>query len=348
MAMENKSAVNSNGEYAIEVQNLSKYYGPHQALKNLSFHVKRGEVLGFLGPNGAGKTTTMRILTGYMPASSGTARVAGFDTFSQSLKARERVGYLPENTPLYLEMSVRDYLSFCARLHHVKDVANAVEYAMEMVSITDREDQLIGKLSKGYRQRVGIAQAIVHEPDVLVLDEPTIGLDPKQIIEVRELIKELGKEHTIILSTHILPEVSQVCSRVLIINQGEIVAEDTPEGLTTRMRGAERVHLQVAKTSPEIPEALKKIPNVLHVSPGNSDTTFTVETELNTDRRPDIAELAVQRGWGLLELRPVRMSLEEVFLKLTTVEEESYDEEEALADQEQDLDDTAEAQAADM
>ncbi|HEY6042095.1 MAG TPA: ABC transporter ATP-binding protein [Anaerolineae bacterium] len=348
MAVQNNASVSSNGEYAIQVQDLSKYYGPYQALKNLTFHVKRGEVLGFLGPNGAGKTTTMRILTGYMPASSGVVRVAGFDTFTQSLKARERVGYLPENTPLYHDMSVSDYLSFCARLHHVKDVANAVGYAMEMVSISDRAEQLIGKLSKGYRQRVGIAQAIVHEPDVLVLDEPTIGLDPKQIIEVRELIKELGKEHTIILSTHILPEVSQVCSRVLIINQGEIVAEDTPEGLTTRMRGAERVHLQVAKANPEIPDALKKIPNVLHVSPGKDETTFIVETELNTDHRADMAALAVQRGWGLLELRPVHMSLEEVFLKLTTTEEEVYDEEEALSNEDEDLDDTAEAQAADM
>jgi ABC-2 type transport system ATP-binding protein len=309
-------------ENAIEVVDLNKFYGPTHALRDLNFGVRRGEVLGFLGPNGAGKTTTMRILTGYMPPSSGEAYVAGYDVFKESINVREHIGYLPETVPLYLEMSVYDYLSFAARLHHVQEVDEAVERAMEMVSIEDRADMLIGKLSKGYRQRVGIAQAIIHEPDVLILDEPTIGLDPKQIIEVRELIKSLGKEHTILLSTHILPEVSQTCSRVIIINNGEIVAEDTPGRLGARLRGAEQIYLQVVKPLPEIPTELEKIQGVLGVHPTDKGV-YEIETTLNTDRRADIAAMAVQRGWGLLELRPVGLSLEEVFLQLTTTEEET-------------------------
>ncbi len=309
-------------ENAIEVVDLNKFYGTSQALRDLNFSVRRGEVLGFLGPNGAGKTTTMRILTGYMPPSSGEAYVAGYDVFKESINVREHIGYLPETVPLYLDMPVYDYLSFAARLHHVKEVDDAVERAMEMVNIEDRADMLIGKLSKGYRQRVGIAQAIVHEPDVLILDEPTIGLDPKQIIEVRELIKSLGQEHTILLSTHILPEVSQTCSRVVIINNGEIVAEDTPERLGARLRGAEQIYLQVVEPVPEIPKELEKIQGVLAVHPSDKGV-YEIETTLNTDRRADIAKMAVQRGWGVLELRPVGVSLEEVFLQLTTTEEET-------------------------
>jgi gliding motility-associated transport system ATP-binding protein len=309
-------------EYAIEVVDLNKFYGPFHALKDLSFNVRRGEVLGFLGPNGAGKTTTMRILTGYMPPTTGEAYVAGYDVFDESLQVREHIGYLPESVPLYTDMSVYDYLTFAARLHHVGDVDDAVERAMEMVNIEDRADTLIGKLSKGYRQRVGIAQAIVHEPDVLIMDEPTIGLDPKQIIEVRELIKSLGKEHTILLSTHILPEVSQTCSRVVIINNGQIVAEDTPEHLGARLRGAEQIFLKVVHPKPEIPSQLEKIRGVLAVRPGD-EAAYEIETTLNTDRRAEIAEMAVQRGWGLLELRPVGFSLEDIFLQLTTTEEEA-------------------------
>ncbi len=309
-------------EYAIQVADLNKFYGTFHALRDLSFNVKRGEVLGFLGPNGAGKTTTMRILTGYMPPTSGEAYVAGFDVFDESIHVREHIGYLPESVPLYTDMSVYDYLSFAARLHHVHDVDDAVERAMELVNIEDRAETLIGKLSKGYRQRVGIAQAIVHEPDVLILDEPTIGLDPKQIIEVRELIKTLGKEHTILLSTHILPEVSQTCSRVIIINNGEIVAEDSPQRLGSRLRGAEQIYLQVARPAPEIPQELEKIQGVLAVRAAENGA-YEVETTLNTDRRADIAEMTVQRGWGLLELRPLQLSLEDVFLQLTTEEEEA-------------------------
>lgn len=314
----------ANGDYAIQVNDLNKYYGTRHALRDVSFSVKRGEILGFLGPNGAGKTTTMRILTGYMPPTSGTARVAGYDVFSQSVDVRAHIGYLPETVPLYLDMSVWDYLSYSAHLHHVKQTGDAVERAMDLVNIGDRADTIIGKLSKGYRQRVGIAQAIVHDPQVLILDEPTIGLDPRQIIEVRELIRALGQERTVILSTHILPEVSQTCSRVLIIKDGQIVAEDTPERLGNRVRGAEQVHLQVAQSAPEIPAELEKIQGVLAVHPARVAGAYEIETTLNTDRRAEIAAMAVQRGWGVLELRPVGLSLEDVFLQLTTEEEEEF------------------------
>ena len=308
-------------EAMIDVQNLVKDYGTYVALRDVSFEVQKGEVLGFLGPNGAGKTTTMRILTGYMPPSSGTARVGGYDVFSDSMEARKRIGYLPETVPLYPEMTVWDYLEFAARLRHVSNRDDAVERAMDLTNITDRADQLIGRLSKGYRQRVGLAQAIVHEPDVLILDEPTIGLDPKQIIEVRNLIKSLAGEHTVILSSHILPEVSNVCSRVLIISEGKIVAEDTPDRLSARVRGAEHILLQVAQPAPEIPAELEKLKGVLGVKETDRGV-YEIETNLGTDRRADLAALAVQRGWGVLELRPVGLSLEEVFLKLTTMEEQ--------------------------
>lgn len=317
-----RTTVSSDGANSIEVVNLNKYYGDRHALRDLSFTVKRGEILGFLGPNGAGKTTTMRILSGYMPPSSGTARVAGYDVYKNSLDMRAHIGYLPENVPLYLDMTVRDYLAFCARLHHVKNVKAGVERAMYLVNLTDRADSILSKLSKGYRQRVGIAQAIVHEPDVLILDEPTIGLDPRQIIEVRDLIKSLGKEHTILLSTHILPEVSQTCTRVLIIRNGQIVAEDTPQRLGTHMSQSEHIHLQVAKPTDEIPSQLEKIQGVLAVRSLQADT-FEIETTLNHDRRAEIAAMAIERGWGVLELRPVRLSLEDVFLQLTMQEDES-------------------------
>lgn len=312
----------TNGNATIVVQDLVKTYGGYDALRGVSFDVQKGEILGFLGPNGAGKTTTMRILTGYLPPSSGSATVAGFDVFDDSMEVRKRIGYLPESVPLYTEMSVWDYLDFTARLRHVSNRDEAIDRAMEMTNIDDKADWLIGKLSKGQRQRVGIAQAIVHDPEVLILDEPTIGLDPKQIIEIRHLIKSLAGEHTVILSTHILPEVSQTCSRILIINQGKIVAEDTPEKLTGRVRRAEHVHLQVVKPTPEIPAELEKIQGVLSVQPKEGTPgEYEIETTQGTDRRAEIAQAAVQRGWGLLELRPVSMSLEEVFLQLTTTEE---------------------------
>ena len=315
----------------IDVQNLTKSYGTRVALDDLSFDVQKGEILGFLGPNGAGKTTTMRILTGFMPATSGKATVAGFDVFEQSLEARKRIGYLPESVPLYPEMTVWSYLNFMAELRGVKDREDHVEDVMEAVQISDRENQLIGKLSRGYRQRVGIAQALVHDPDVLILDEPTVGLDPKQIIEVRDLIKSLGGDRTVVLSTHILPEVQQICSRVLIINKGHIVAEDTPEHLTASLQGTERIHLQVRTPAADAEALLAKVDKVLTVK-ANADGEFDIECALGADRREEIARLVVNKGWGLLELRPVRLSLEDIFLQLTT-EDEPEDEEDPGEDE---------------
>lgn len=301
----------------IEVENLTKTYGDFVAIEDVNFHVPRGEVLGFLGPNGAGKTTTMRILTGYMPPTSGRATVAGFDVFHQSLEARRRIGYLPETVPLYNEMTVAGYLDFVAQLRGVDNRRERIARVMDQVDITDRADDLIGKLSKGYRQRVGLAQALVHDPEVIILDEPTIGLDPKQIIEVRELIRGLSGERTVILSTHILPEVSQLCERVLIINKGRIVAEDTPERLTARLEGAERVRVVLEPGAEGVAEVLGAIDGVEDVTPVG-DGKFDVTCALGAELRPILARRIVEQGWSLLELRPVGMSLEDVFLELTT------------------------------
>src|SRR5215213_1732386 len=274
----------------ISVDDLNKYYGPRRAVSDVSFSVEKGEILGFLGPNGAGKTTTMRILTGFLPASSGTATIAGFDVFKQPIEARRHLGYLPENVPLYPEMSIGAYLDFMAKIKAIPGgVRKArVDEAMELTDITDRRDQLIGKLSKGYRQRVGLAQAVLGKPPVLILDEPTVGLDPRQIIEVRNLIKNLGGEHTVILSTHILPEVSATCSRVIIINDGEIAAVDTPENLTRRLAGAETLQIEVRGPRDEVARCLRDLPRVTDVtSTGGADgrNAFTVVCELGTDMR---------------------------------------------------------------
>ena len=300
----------------IEVENLTKYYGDLAAIRDLNFRVERGEILGFLGPNGAGKTTTMRILSGYMPPSAGTARVADFDVFDDSLEVRRRIGYMPETVPLYPEMSVRSYLAFMARIRGVTNRKGQVDAAMEACHITDKADTIIGKLSKGYRQRVGLAQALVHDPEVLILDEPTIGLDPKQIIEVRELIKELGHERTIILSTHILPEAQQTCDRVLIINEGEIVAEGTSQQLTDRLTRGTLLHVQVAQPGPEVIAALSRVPGVTGVEPEDGGS-YGVTCAQGQDCRTAIAATVVNGGWGLLELRAIEMSLEDIFLKLT-------------------------------
>jgi len=301
----------------IDVEHITKQYGDFTALRDVSFHVGKGEVVGFLGPNGAGKTTTMRILTGFMPPTSGRARIAGHDVFYDSLEARRRIGYLPETAPLYNEMTVRGYLEYMARLRGVKRRKESAGMALEAVHLEERAHTIIAKLSKGYRQRVGLAQALVHDPDVLILDEPTIGLDPKQILEVRELIRELGKDHTVILSTHILPEVSQICSRVIIINEGYIVAEDSPENLTALVSGGERLFIDVDTVSDEIPRALRQMPYVVNVEPGRHKG-YEVTCAVGTDCRAEIARQIVSNGWGLLEMRPVGVSLEEVFLKLTT------------------------------
>jgi ABC-2 type transport system ATP-binding protein len=307
----------------IEVQHLTKRYGRVTAVDDISFRVERGEILGFLGPNGAGKTTTMRILTGYMPATEGKAIVAGFDVFDQPIEAKRRTGYLPETPPLYPDMSVGEYLDFVAKVKGVpsNERRQRIQYVMERTRITDVVTRLTGKLSKGYRQRVGLAQALIHSPDVLILDEPTAGLDPKQIIETRQLIKELAGNHTIILSTHILPEVSQTCQRVVIINKGRVVAEDTPDNLTARLRGSETMYMQVDSAGDNAGETLSRIPGVTRVSEADRRDGvigYEIDSEPGRDVRRDLARAVVSNGWGLLELRPMRMSLEEVFLSLTT------------------------------
>ena len=304
----------------IQVENLTKYYGDFPALRGISFRVEKGEILGFLGPNGAGKTTTMRILTGYMPPTEGKAVVAGYDSFTQSLDARKRVGYMPETVPLYKDMSVAGYLDFMGKLRHISDRRNRVAQVMDRLGLTNRADTVIGKLSKGYRQRVGLAQALLHDPEVLILDEPTIGLDPRQIIEVRELIRSLGGERTIILSTHILPEVSQVANRVLIINKGKIMAEDSPDRLTTQLKGGERVQVVLGTEPENAVEVLSGVPGVLKVESMGTGT-YDLTCSLDKDPRPILAKNIVDRGWPLLELKRVGMSLEEVFLQLTTEEE---------------------------
>jgi ABC-2 type transport system ATP-binding protein len=309
----------------IEVQHLTKRYGPITAVDDVSFRVERGEILGFLGPNGAGKTTTMRVLTGYIPPTDGKAIVAGFDVFDQPIDAKRRTGYLPETPPLYPDMTVRDYLSFVARIKGVPrhERKTRVQQAMERTRVADMAERHCAKLSKGYRQRVGLAQALLHNPDVLILDEPTAGLDPKQIIETRQLIKELGGDHTIILSTHILPEVSQTCNRVVIINKGKVVAVDTPDNLTARLRGSETMYVQVDADGADVQSALASVPGVTGVAvvDGRGTTTgYEISSATGRDVRRQLASTIVTRGWGLLELRPLRMSLEEIFLSLTTEE----------------------------
>jgi ABC-2 type transport system ATP-binding protein len=309
----------------IEVQNLSKTYADKAAVRDVTFSVNPGEILGFLGPNGAGKTTTMRILTGYMPATSGKATVAGYDVFTQSLEVRKRIGYLPEAVPLYPEMPVAAYLKFVARLKGLpaSRLGERLEYVLGVCHIDDVRDKLLSKLSKGYRQRVGIAQALIHDPDVLILDEPTSGLDPKQINETRQLIKGLGGRHTVILSTHILPEVGMTCGRVVIINNGQVAAEDSPENLTKRLQGRDRVQLEARAPRQELLATLKAVPGVTHVSASDAGGHVQCEVEAagKRDIRADLAAAVVGKGWSLLELRAASMSLEEIFLQLTTREE---------------------------
>ena len=310
----------------ITVENLSKRYATKTAIEGMSFQVEKGEILGFLVPNGAGKTTTMRIITGYMPASEGTVRVDGYDVFDNPLDVRRRIGYLPENPPLYLEMTVTGYLRFVAKIKGVpKDkIHQEVARVMERASIADVKERIIAKLSKGYKQRVGIAQALLNDPPVLILDEPTIGLDPKQIHEVRELVKDLAGQHTVVLSTHILPEVEQTCHRVIIIDRGKIVAVDTPQNLRLQLQGAERVSIEVQGPASEIISKLKAMPGVVNIqkiAENDSRHRFQVEGVLRKDIRSDLARTIVQNGWGLYELQSATMSLEDIFLKLTTAEE---------------------------
>jgi ABC-2 type transport system ATP-binding protein len=309
----------------IEVQHLTKRYGAFTAVNDVSFKVEKGEIFGFLGPNGAGKTTTMRVLTGYIPATDGRAAVAGYDVFEQPLEAKRRTGYLPETPPLYPDMTVREYLNFVAKIKGVpaKERRARVVRVMTRTYTADMAARACGKLSKGYRQRVGLAQALIHNPEVLILDEPTAGLDPKQIIETRRLIKELAGDHTIILSTHILPEVAQTCQRVVIINKGRVVAIDTPANLTARLRGSETMFVQAEGSAADLAGALQRVSGVTRVATTESRdgvSAFEVDSQAGRDIRRDLAQAVVGGGFGLLELRPMRMSLEDIFLSLTTEE----------------------------
>ena len=300
----------------IKVEGLTKDYGARRAIDRLSFEAEQGEILGFLGPNGAGKTTTMRILTGYMPPTSGQATVAGYDVVSESLEVRRRVGYLPETVPLYTDMTVFEYLKFMADLRHLPDAEERVDEVLDMVGLEERAEGYIGNLSKGMRQRVGLAQALLHRPEVLILDEPTIGLDPAQVVDVRNMIREVGKERTVLLSTHILTEAQQICDRVLIINQGHIIAEDTPENLQARLVGAETALLRVRGDSDELAGKIRKIQGIQNVN-AHLDGSLEFQFAPGQDVRPEVARIAIKAGYDLLELRQVGMSLEEIFLELT-------------------------------
>lgn len=300
----------------IQVTGLTKEYGARRAIDSISFHANQGEIVGFLGPNGAGKTTTMRILTGYMPPTDGVAIVAGYDVVEESLEARRRVGYLPETVPLYNDMTALEYLKFMADLRHIPNSEERAYDVLEDVNLKDRANSFIGNFSKGMRQRVGLAQALIHRPEVLILDEPTIGLDPNQVVEIREVIREIGKDRTVLFSTHILSEAQQICDRVLIINRGKIVAEDTPENLQSRLVGSQRILLRVRGESDGLDAEVKKVKGTRNVEAKDADT---VEFEFSSgqDVRPRVAKAVIQAGYELLEMRPIGMSLEEIFLELT-------------------------------
>ena len=310
----------------IEVERLTKHYGPVTAIRDVSFSVAPGQIVGFLGPNGAGKSTTMRILACFMPASSGSARVAGYDVFRESLEVRRRIGYLPENVPLYTEMRVGPYLEFVAEVKGVSrsDRRRRVADVMDRCRVADVQNRLIGTLSKGYRQRVGLAQAIVSDPEVLILDEPTIGLDPRQITEIRSLIKSLAGQHTVILSTHILPEVSMVCSGVIIINKGAVVAQGPIDSLVDQFFPTARVEVEIVGPPPAVRDRIRGISGVLSVEDqmvANGAARYVVEAARGRDVRAEIFKLAAQQQWDLLELRRVGMTLEEVFIRIVAGEE---------------------------
>jgi ABC-2 type transport system ATP-binding protein len=309
----------------IQAEGLTHYYGPYPAIQDVNFGVRKGEILGFLGPNGAGKTTTMRIITGFVPPTRGTVTLDGFDVVEQSLEARRRVGYLPETVPLYTDMSVNSYLQYMGTLRGMspKAIKSRLGDVTDVCRLGDYRKTQIGKLSKGFRQRVGIAQAILHEPQVLVLDEPTIGIDPIQVVETRRLIQELGKDQTVVLSSHILPEVSMICDRVLIINEGRIVAEDTPKNLAEGLQGVERLEVEIGGPVAEVIPVLKAIRGVTDVVHANRDDrhTYTIQAESGQDLRDAISQAVISNGWSLRGLQMVGMSLEEIFLRLTTHEE---------------------------
>jgi gliding motility-associated transport system ATP-binding protein len=307
----------------IDVHQITKRYGQHTAIDRVTFSVAKGEVLAFLGPNGAGKTTTMRILTCFMPATEGTASVAGYDCLDQPLEVKRRIGYLPETPPVYQELTVDEYLRFVARLRGLTGpmLTVALSREIERLGLGPVQRRLIGNLSRGYRQRVGLAQALIHDPPVLILDEPTVGLDPKQIIEIRELIKSLAGSHSVILSTHILPEATAVCQRVVIISGGRIVAEDSPDRLSTRLRHSEKIALTLMRAPADAEARLRQVDGVLHVHANGPAGHFLLESQLGKDIREDLARMAVTNDWGLVELKLISMTLEDVFLKLTRDED---------------------------
>ncbi|MEI6125931.1 MAG: ATP-binding cassette domain-containing protein [Pseudomonadota bacterium] len=310
----------------IEVDRLTKFYGPARGVMDISFTVERGEIMGFLGPNGSGKTTSMRMLTCFFPPTSGTARICGYDILKKPLEVRRKIGYLPESVPLYLDMPVRSYLNFFAEVKGVpsRDRKSSVDEVLCKCSLQHVSHRLIGKLSKGYRQRVGIAQALLNDPEVLILDEPTIGLDPTQIIEIRSLIKDLGSTRTVILSSHILPEVSMVCDRVIIIHEGRLIAVDTPANLMKRIQQTPRILVRAEGPSEAIIKALGSIPGVLGVTKKRAAAEalefYQVETEENVQVINDLARSIYEHSWRLLEIRPVDMTLEEIFIQLVTEE----------------------------
>ena len=306
----------------IQADSLSRSYGDRWAIRDVSFQAQQGEILGFLGPNGAGKTTTMRILSGFLAPTAGQASVAGYDVVEKPLEAKRRLGYLPETIPLYEDLTTREYLTFVARLKGVerRKVDGAVDRAMTLCAVTEVADRLVRNLSRGYRQRVGLAHAIVHDPPVLILDEPTSAMDPRQIVEIRNVIKGLRGNHTVILSTHILPEATAVCDRVIILNEGSVVAVDTYAQLAARLRSSEKTLVRVARADAGLRQRLSAIAGVLHVTPGPNQGELVVEAVLGKDVREEVARTVVGAGAGLLDLRPIAMSLEDVFLKLVTEE----------------------------
>ena len=300
----------------IQVNDLVKDYGNRRALDSITFDANQGEIVGFLGPNGAGKTTTMRILAGYMPPTNGEAIVAGYDVIEESLEVRKRVGYLPETVPLYEDMTAFEYLKFMGDLRHLPNAQERAFETLEMVNLGERADSFVGTFSKGMRQRVGLAQALLHRPEVVILDEPTIGLDPAQVVEIRNVIREIGKDRTVLFSTHILSEAQQICDRVLIINKGSIVTEDTPENLQSRVLGAERIILRVRGDADGLDTTVKTIKGTRKVKSNKLDAV-EFEFSAGQDVRPQVAEAIIKAGYELIEMRPVGASLEDIFLELT-------------------------------
>jgi ABC-2 type transport system ATP-binding protein len=305
----------------IRVQNLTKYYGERLAVDNISFNIGKGEIVGLLGPNASGKTTTMRILTGYLMPTRGDAYIAECNMATDSLEGRKHIGYMPESIPLYTDMKVRDYLDFFGRLRGIEPdrIKKRINDVVDLCHLEEYIDVIVGKLSRGFRQRVGLAQAIIHNPDVLILDEPTIGIDPIQVAQTRNLIKELGKEHTVLISTHILPEVSIICERVIIIDRGRIVAEDNIENLSAVLRGSRRIKVEVKGPADKIADALRRVPGVKRVA--REGSYYIIESPSEVDPRARITESMVKNGWQLLSAESVEMTLEEIFLQLTTKDE---------------------------